>query len=269
VNRPSQRWKYDASSGALRGPLGLCLGAPPSSSQEGGRAFQAGCSTWDHSQVWDLGSKTLPVYEPVAMYKEVGSSHNVAINEETGIAYILGSTTCRGGLHMVNVSSPAEPDFIGCFASDGYTHDAQCVIYEGPDKRYQGQEMCFNYDEDSLTIVDVTNKHAPTQLSRVGYNNSRYTHQGWLDKKSEFLFLNDELDEMGYDAGKPDGPSNRTRTMIWDVRDLQDPKLVSSFYSRETSIDHNLYVDGDVVFETNYCAGLRILEAVSSNSSDK
>eukprot|EP00443_Scrippsiella_acuminata_P069123 CAMPEP_0115432568 /NCGR_PEP_ID=MMETSP0271-20121206/32175_1 /TAXON_ID=71861 /ORGANISM="Scrippsiella trochoidea, Strain CCMP3099" /LENGTH=751 /DNA_ID=CAMNT_0002857927 /DNA_START=31 /DNA_END=2286 /DNA_ORIENTATION=- len=259
VSKASQRWSYDADEGAIRGPLGLCLGAPPSASQEGSRAFQAKCNAYDETQVWQLGARALQVYEPVALYHEVGSSHNVAINEETGMAYIIGSQTCHGGLHMVNVSSPAEPEFVGCYAADGYTHDSQCVVYEGPDSRYTGREICFNYDEDSLTIVDVTNKYSPKMLSRVGYNLSYYTHQGWLDKKSEFLFLNDELDEMR-------GPNERTRTMVWDVRDLEDTKLVSSFYSNETSIDHNLYVDGNVVFETNYCAGLRVLEIVDSST---
>mmetsp|Transcript_135551 Transcript_135551/g.433632 ORF Transcript_135551/g.433632 Transcript_135551/m.433632 type:complete len:130 (-) Transcript_135551:81-470(-) len=50
--------------------------------------------------------------------------------------------------------------------------------------------------------------------------------------------------------------------MVWDVRNLSDPKLVGNFYSTEVSIDHNLYVDGRVLFESNYCAGLRILEIV-------
>lgn len=267
TSRANQRWSYDETSGSVKGPLGLCLGAPPGPSRAGSRAFQAGCSAGDEGQAWQLGSKALPVYEPVAVYHEVGSSHNLAINEETGIAYVLGSTTCRGGLHMVNISSPADPEFIGCFSHDGYTHDSQCVVYEGPDKRYAGKEICFNFDEDSLTVVDVTNKDSPEMLSRVGYDNSRYTHQGWLDKNSEYLFLNDELDEMGYDASKPKGPSNRTRTMIWDVKSLREPKLVNDFYSTQTTIDHNLYVDGDVVFETNYCAGLRILEFSPSSGS--
>lgn len=35
---------------------------------------------------------------------------------------------------------------------------AQCVIYTGPDAKYQGKEICFNYNEDSLTIVDVSDK---------------------------------------------------------------------------------------------------------------
>ena len=35
----------------------------------------------------------------------------------------------------MDVSVPLNPRFAGCFAEDGYTHDAQCVLYNGPDAR--------------------------------------------------------------------------------------------------------------------------------------
>ena len=47
--------------------------------------------------------------------------------------------------------------------------------------------------------------------------------------------------------------------MTWDVSDLRNPKLVHEFFSVETVIDHNQYVLGDYVFQSNYCAGLQIL----------
>ena len=50
-------------------------------------------------------------------------SHNIAINEDSGFAYIIGSDDCAGGLHMVNIQTPTSPTFAGCFSSDGYTHD--------------------------------------------------------------------------------------------------------------------------------------------------
>lgn len=52
-------------------------------------------------------------------------------------------TPCNvaGGLHVVDVSNPLEPKFAGCFGGDGYVHDAQCLIYRGPDVNYYGQEV--------------------------------------------------------------------------------------------------------------------------------
>eukprot|EP00051_Salpingoeca_urceolata_P026388 m.477141 g.477141 ORF g.477141 m.477141 type:complete len:487 (+) comp20756_c0_seq1:139-1599(+) len=219
-------------------------------------------------QVFDL-TKLRPYYNTPssyvrelkqdAFYSEVTSSHNIVINEQTGFAYLVGTTTCRGGLHAVDISDPLKPSFAGCFSDDGYTHDAQCVVYNGPDKAYKGQEICFNFNEDTLTIVDVSDKSDMKILSRVTYDLAYYTHQGWVTEDHTYLMANDELDETN-------GPNKHTRTMLWDVRSLTDPKLVGSHYAENQAIDHNLYIKGDYGYLTNYCDGLRILDATSMAS---
>jgi len=73
-----------------------------------------------------------------------------------------------------------------------------------------------------------------------------------------FLLLDDELDELNY---KPLG--GHTRTMVWDVSDLEVPTFKSSFDSKETVIDHNLYTLGDRAYLSNYCGGLRIYDTSS------
>eukprot|EP00421_Protoceratium_reticulatum_P001432 CAMPEP_0168368198 /NCGR_PEP_ID=MMETSP0228-20121227/6128_1 /TAXON_ID=133427 /ORGANISM="Protoceratium reticulatum, Strain CCCM 535 (=CCMP 1889)" /LENGTH=635 /DNA_ID=CAMNT_0008381039 /DNA_START=79 /DNA_END=1982 /DNA_ORIENTATION=+ len=253
----SGHWRYDRSSSQLMSTVGKCLATVGEPSAVDSGVQLSVCDSLDPHQWWSLSGALLPMFAPDAVYSEIGSSHNVVINERTATAYVVGSKTCRGGLHMVDIASPKEPEHVGCFAQDNYTHDAQCVVYRGPDVRFHGREVCFNYNEDTLTIVDVTDREAPLMLSRVGYNTSYYTHQGWLDQEQEFLFMNDELDEAK-------GPNNRTRTLIWDVRLLDSPRYLRSFYSARASIDHNLYVDGRAVFESNYCAGLRVLAITPS-----
>eukprot|EP01044_Picomonas_judraskeda_P004967 COSAG03_NODE_450_length_7830_cov_5.709352_4_plen_216_part_00 len=135
---------------------------------------------------------------------------------------------------------------------DGYTHDNECVTYRGPDAEFQGREICFDYNENTLTIVDVTDKANPEQIARETYDNVYYTHQGWLNEDQTHLFMDDELDESR-------GPNPNTRTMIWDVRSLRAPVLVDSYFSEFTVIDHNQYVNGSFVYQSNYCAGLQIL----------
>lgn len=168
--------------------------------------------------------------------------------------YVVGSKTCKGGPHVVDISSPTEPEYLGCWDTDGYTHDAQCVVYAGPDNAYKGKEICFNYNEDTLTIVDMTDMAKPVMLSRVPYDNAYYTHQGWLTEDQAYLMLNDELDEQN-------GPNPYTRTLLWDVTSLEDPHLVDSHWADEQSIDHNLYIKGGKAYLANYCSGLRILDA--------
>lgn len=190
-------------------------------------------------------------FSNTAHYNGFGNAHNIAINEATGFAYAVGTSTCSGGLHMVNIQNPTSPSNAGCFSSDGYTHDTQCVIYTGPDTTYQGQEICFNSNEDTLTIVNVNNKSNPVQLSRVGYSGSRYTHQGWLTEDQRYFLLDDELDEQNN--------GHNTRTYIWNVTDLNTPVLIGNFTSSAAAIDHNQYIKGNYSYQANYRAGLRIL----------
>ncbi|CAM9203150.1 unnamed protein product [Ectocarpus fasciculatus] len=196
------------------------------------------------------------IFEPTYLYTEFGSSHNIVINEESGYLYAVGTKTCRGGLHVVDVREPSDPQFVGCYDADGYTHDSECVIYKGPDAEYQGHEICFNYNEDTLTIVDVTHKDDMRMITRYGYEGAFYTHQGWLNAEQTHLVMDDEKDEQQY------APLNgHTRTMVWDVSKLDRPALVSNFYSTEVAIDHNQYWHEGMSYQSNYCAGLRILDA--------
>jgi choice-of-anchor B domain-containing protein len=185
-------------------------------------------------------------------YDDFGSSHNIAINEDSGYAYAVGTSTCSGGLHMINIQNPLSLVNAGCVSSDGYTHDTQCVNYIGPDLDYQGAEICFSSNEDTLTIIDVTNKAAPDQISRTGYTGWGYTHQGWATGDHRYFLLGDEGDEFDNGHG--------TRTYIWDLLDLDNPVLLNNYTAATASVDHNLYIIGDFAYESNYSSGLRILD---------
>ena len=214
-------------------------------------------------QVFDLtqlrGVSSPPVtFSETAHYGGYGHSHTTAVNTATGFIYAVGSDTCNGGIHMVNVQDPVQPTFAGCVANDGYVHETQCTIYNGPDAAFAGHEICFNANEDTLTIVDVTNKSAPVQLSRTGYAGSGYTHQGWLTEDHRYFLLNDELDEVDF--------GHNSYTYIWDLADLQAPVLMGHYRGPTTAIDHNLYVRGGYCYESNYRAGLRILDVTAAGA---
>jgi len=179
------------------------------------------------------------------------NTHTLALNEQSGFAYAAGTGTCNGGLHMVDVRNPLIPRFAGCFANDGYTHETQCVNYSGPDAAHRGKEVCFNSNEDTLTIIDVTNKSAPVLLSRTGYAGFGYTHQGWLTDDQAYFLVDDELDEIN--------SHHNTRTYVWNVADLDAPRVVGFHTGTTAAIDHNQYIRGSYVYQANYRAGLRIL----------
>jgi choice-of-anchor B domain-containing protein len=220
-------------------------------------------------QVFDLRQlrevRNAPVtFEETVHYDKIHSAHNVVINEETGYAYIVGASgggeTCGGGLHMVNIQQPDQPTFVGCFsdtetgrAGTGYSHDAMCIIYHGPDTEHDGKEICFGSNETALSIADVSDKDNPTGLSNAAYPNVGYAHQGWITEDHKYFFLGDELDETN-------GSYDRTRTMVWDVSDLDDPVLVKEFMGTTAAIDHNLYIKGTTMYQSNYQAGLRVID---------
>ena len=199
-----------------------------------------------------------------AHYRNINSAHNIVINEESGFAYSVGSSsggeTCGGGLHMIDIREPKSPKFAGCFsdaqtgrASTGYSHDAQCVMYSGPDSTYRGREICLGANETALSIADVTDKANPKALSRASYPNVGYSHQGWLTPDHQYYYMNDELDEIA-------GSVERTRTLIWDVRDLDDPQLVKEFLGNTAATDHNLYIKDNLMYQSHYQAGLRVVD---------
>ena len=210
----------------------------------------------DHGmQVFDLtrlrGIETPRQFNADALYSGIGSAHNVAINEDSGFAFLTGGDDCSGGLHMVDINNPKLPSFAGCFSADGYTHDVQCLTYSGPDEDHQGREICFASNEDSLTIVDVSNKGAATMLGKADYPQKAYSHQGWLDEEQGMFFMGDEIDELNFGMN--------TRTLMFDVHDLDNPVFAGAHQHSTSVIDHNLYVKGEHVYQANYLGGLRIL----------
>ena len=222
-------------------------------------------------QIFDLTRlrkvTTPQVFTPDVTYDRINSAHNIVANEETGYMYTVGTSgggeTCGGGYHMIDVREPKKPKFAGCFgdaktgrAGTGYSHDAQCVKYRGPDTRYTGKEICIGSNETAISIADLTDKKNPVAISRASYPNVAYAHQAWLTDDHRYLYLNDEGDES---AGQGEAAKG-TRTMVWDVADLSDPILVKEHVGVQKAIDHNLYVKGDRMYQANYTSGLRILD---------
>ncbi len=225
-----------------------------------GYAFIVADIIGDHGmQVFDLSqllnAQNMPVtFAANHLYKQNSfqEAHNIVINEASGFAYLTGGNTCAGGLHMVDISTPTSPQFAGCFSADGYTHDAQCLNYDGPDADYHGKEICIASNEDTVTVVDVTVKNAPTLVSRTGYKGSQYTHQGWFTEDKKYFVIDDELDERRDDLN--------TRTLVMDMSNLDQPVFKGFHEAGGASIDHNQYIVGDYTYQANYSRGLRVLK---------
>lgn len=197
----------------------------------------------------------------------VGRTHNVAVNEELGYAVAVGAqprtSTCASGLIFIDLSDPTNPTSPGCAAGDGYVHDAQCLVYRGPDSAYAERDICYGYNEDTLTIFDVTDKTTTKIISRTSYEGASYTHQGWVTDKNNqtMLLLDDEYDE--YDVAG-EGAQQYPVTYFWDITSLAAPKLTGFFRNTYAKgIDHNQYVNNGFSYQSNYGGGLHILDLTS------
>ena len=216
-------------------------------SEAGGHGMQI----FDLTHLRDIEAPPL-LFEEDALYNGWGNAHNIVINESTGRAYGVGTNTFEGGLHILDISDPLNPTLIGDFSEDGYTHDAQVVNYSGPDSNFQGKEIAFACYENTVTVVDVTDASNASLISSTGYPGSSYTHQGWLTEDHRYFLSNDELDEQNIGIN--------TTTFIWDMLDLSSPEIIGTFVSSTSAIDHNLYTHNGYVYQSNYTAGLRVLD---------
>jgi choice-of-anchor B domain-containing protein len=208
-------------------------------------------------QVFDLTrlrtATNLPVtFNSDAHYTGFGHAHNIVINEDSGYAYAVGSNTYSGGPHFVNIQNPTSPVAAGGYSFDAYSHDAQVVTYDGPDVDYQGKEILIGSNENEVVIVDITDKANPVNISSVSYQNIGYTHQGWFTEDKKYFIAGDELDERNF--------GGHTRTLIFDLTDLDNPSLHFQHLGTTEAIDHNLYVKDGMCYQANYTAGLQVLD---------
>ncbi len=228
-------------------------------------AGEHGMQIFDLARLREFGGEPV-TFTADAHYDGIASAHNIVINERSGFAYSVGSSgggeTCGGGLHMIDVNEPTRPTFAGCFAdastgrrNTGYSHDALCIEYHGPDAEHAGKEICFGSNETALSIADVSDKENPVALSAAAYPNVGYAHQGWITDDHRYFYMDDELDELRF-GDQMEG----TRTLIWDITDLDDPVLVNEYFGETLTSDHNLYIVGDYAYLSNYVSGLRILD---------
>ena len=221
-------------------------------------------------QVFDLTSLrgvTPPrTFSSATVYSEFGNAHNIVVNEASGFAYAVGTgpeLPYAGGPHFIDLTAPAAPANAGGYAGAGYTHDAQVVTYNGPDADYAGREILIGANENRVLVLDVTDKAQPQMITSFGYANLGYTHQGWFTEDHRYFLLGDEVDELSFGLN--------SRTLVFDMADLDAPVLHHTYSGPTTAIDHNGYVDGNLFYLANYTAGVRIIDLsqlASNNMSE-
>jgi choice-of-anchor B domain-containing protein len=190
------------------------------------------------------------------------TTHTIVSNPDSGHLYLCGGNAAAGGMiAATTLNDPTFPTFVGTGWRNQYVHEAQIVTYtSGP---YEGREIAFLFAAGpyygasyttALAIADVTDKANIVTLSQIPYPGMRFCHQGWITDDRKYLYINDELDSTGSGSGSVP----RFLARVFDISDLANPRLVSTFNNGLPSVDHNEYVVGRYLYQSNYTTGLRV-----------
>lgn len=212
-----------------------------------------GIQVFDLTRLRDVNSPKS--FSADRVLKTIPTAHNMVINTESGFGYVVGTNRndeFLGGVHFLDLNDPLSIKFVGGYGAAGYSHDAQVVNYTGPDQDYFGKEIFVGSNETKLVVIDVTDKENPKTIAETSYQNTKYVHQGWFDKTQRFFIIGDELDEFNL--------GGKTRTLVFDLNDLDNPVLHHTYYGTTDAIDHNGYVKQDLFFLANYTAGIRVID---------
>jgi choice-of-anchor B domain-containing protein len=177
-------------------------------------------------------------------------------------AHILGANNFGGAMRSYSLSDPANPaaSFVPTGATrNDYAHDASSLLVN--DERADrdcvnttsaGCTVMLDFNERSLRLWDHSNLKSVVELSSVSYPNAEYTHSGWWSEDRQYVIIHDELDERNRGLN--------TTVHIFDISDLNEPTLVSTWLGPTRAIDHNGFVRGNKYYMSNYERGITILD---------
>jgi len=222
----------------------------------------------------------------------IGNSHNLISFEEMDQLLVVGfdkSDACSimdgetvavissGEIECLNlgglINEGNKQPFAMGNSYSGYVHDGQCFIYNGPDVKYKDIPICIFFAETEIGIYDMKNRK---MISTFSYDGATYVHQGWVSTDHTTLYANDENDEECR-SGELDQCRDLEddyaypMTRIFDITSLENIGTPREFVNTNvhSSIDHNMYVQGDYLYSANYEAGARIYKILEDKSLDE
>ncbi|MEZ4776802.1 MAG: choice-of-anchor B family protein [Bacteroidia bacterium] len=172
----------------------------------------------------------------------VNTIHNLWIAD--GFLYESGFNS-TGGFRIFDLNpDPWNPVYVGQY-NPRYVHD----VYVRGNLAYSAEI----YD-GLLSIVDVSVKNAPQEISNTDWINS-FTHNTWLNDSGTVCFTTDEL--------------NNAYIYAWDVSDPTDVRQldrIRSSLSKGKAAPHNVHVLNDYLITSYYADGIHLVDASRPNN---
>jgi choice-of-anchor B domain-containing protein len=200
----------------------------------------------------DNGNGTLQIFDlqylPDSVHKVYDNnsfsvtSHTLFIEAKYERLYLCGNLHKYGGqagssMLILSIASPENPTYLGELAVASechYTHE----VYVRNDTAY------CSCATQGLFIYDVKNPTTPKNIGSITtYPYNGYNHSSWLDSSGKYLMFTDEVP-----TGLP--------IKIFDITDLQNAKLVSTFNSNTGATPHNAIWKGRYAWTSSYEDGV-------------
>ncbi len=186
-------------------------------------------------QVIDLSYLPDSVHLVTTYQTTFKTAHTISknITKNDSYVYISGTITGRG-VHILDISEPANPVEVGLYAPGYYIHD--CHVRGD---RLYGAAI----GEGTLDILDISDRTQPKVINRIS---TPFTHSCWTSQDGNYLFSTDEIDGL--------------LALVWDIRDETDVKLVANYTGNDSSLVHNVYIREEFAFISHNTEGLRVVD---------
>ncbi len=146
----------------------------------------------------------------------------------------------RRGTSIYSLADPARPQEIATWNSS-YVHD----VFAKDGVMY----LSAIWDR-KLYIVDISNLPQMTLLGTVERYPDAFTHNAWATDDGSHVLITDEA------------PGAQVR--MWDISDPAAPIATDSWGAgapdAQSTIPHNVHVDGDLAYVSYYTAGVRVVD---------
>ena len=209
---------------------------------------------------------------------DFSDGHKIAISEQSGYMYIATASTPKDIIEKrdrplktlvlkINSHNPMQVNWIDTLNLPA--HNIQAVTYQGPDREHRNKEIIFLANgypgkppfREDLKVVQITNQHGQYDyklLSAGKYPLGIFGHTVWITPDFKYAIYGDENDE--YSPILHWFVPNTARDIIFDIHDLDHIKYLYSYRSKVNSVDHNHFVVGKLLYNSDFTAGLRIVD---------
>ncbi|RJY11078.1 choice-of-anchor B family protein [Parashewanella spongiae] len=184
---------------------------------------------------------------------------NTALEGASPSLHLVGQNVGGGEFRNYSLADPSKLQIQ--YARSGnprsfYTHDASSMLVKGAraesDCNSASCAVLFDFNEEEMRIWNISDPTQVDELSNITYQNASYVHSGWWSEDKQYVFVHDELDEQNHGLN--------TTVRVFDINNLQTPRLVKTWTGPSKAIDHNGFVRGNRYYMSNYQRGVTVLD---------